>query len=407
MNTVPTGIPRYRPTAAPVLFRQGFRPFFLGAAVWAVTSLVLWLLVLAGQVDLPSGFDPIAWHTHEMLYGFAVAAMAGFLLTAIPNWTGRFPLQGAPLVVLFLAWCAGRAAMIASDVIGAVPAALIDLSFLSLFLCACAREILAGRNWRNLPALIALLLLLIGNGLTHLEASGAMSADGLGTRLGIGIFASLITIVGGRLIPSFTRNRLAKRGAPQTPAAAGALDGMTLVLVPLALALWVLGVVGWLPGLLLVAAGVASAVRLTRWRGLAVRRDALIAALHIGYAWLSLGLALLGLSQISPAIPAAAALHALGAGAIGAMILAVMVRAILAHTGRAQVAGAATVTLYALLQSAILLRVAAAFLPDAHLILVQASGAAWICSFATFAFVYGRYLIQRRASRAGTKRTPA
>jgi uncharacterized protein involved in response to NO len=400
MNTAPTGIPRYRPTAAPVLFRQGFRPFFLGAAVWAVTSLVLWVLVLAGQINLPSGFDPVAWHTHEMLYGFAVAAMAGFLLTAIPNWTGRFPLQGAPLVVLFLAWCAGRAAMIASDVVGAVPAALIDLSFLSLFLCACAREILAGRNWRNLPALIALFLLLIGNGLTHLEASGAISTNGLGTRLGIGVFATLITIVGGRLIPSFTRNRLAKRGAPQTPAASGALDGVTLALVPFALALWVLGAVGWLPGLLLVAAGVASAARLTRWQGLAIRRDALIAVLHLGYAWLSLGLALLGLSQIAPAIPAPAALHALGAGAIGPMIQAVMVRAILAHTGRAQVAGTATATLYALLQSAVLLRVAAAFLPDAHRILLEASGTSWIGSFTMFALVYGRYLIQEGRGRA-------
>jgi|RhiMethySRZTD1v2_1073278.scaffolds.fasta_scaffold2356606_1 uncharacterized protein involved in response to NO len=149
------------------------------------------------------------------------------------------------------------------------------------------------------------------------------------------------------------------------PAATGALDGVALVLVPIALAVWVLGAVGWFPGLLLVAAGVASAARLARWQGLAIRRDALIAVLHIGYAWLSLGLVPLGLSQVSP--------------------------------------GAATVTLHALLQLAILLRVAAAFLPDAHRILLGASGAAWIGSFALFALVYGRYLIQERTNRSRSR----
>jgi uncharacterized protein involved in response to NO len=400
MTTAPTGIPRYRPTAAPVLFSEGFRPFFLGAAVWAALSLAVWLLMLMGWVDLPTGIDPIAWHAHEMIYGFAVAAMAGFLLTSIPNWTGRFPLQGAPLVFLFLTWCAGRVAMATSGLIGALPTAIADMSFLALFLCAAAREIFAGRNWRNLPALIALCLLVIGNGLLHLEATGIFTTGAFGIRLGLAVFAALIALVGGRVIPSFTRNRLAKLGIAREPAGGDLLDKLALGLVPLALSCWVLDVASALPGILLLTAGIASCARLARWQGLAIWRDALIFALHLGYAWLLLGLILLGLSRISPAFPEIAALHALGAGAIGTMIPGVMARATLAYTGRSQVAGRATVALYVMLQGAALLRVAAAFLPEAHAPLVSAGGIAWIVAFSMFALLYGPFLLQPRVRRA-------
>lgn len=402
MTTAPTGIPRYRPTTAPALFSEGYRPFFLGAAIWAAGSLGVWLLILTGWAELPISFDPITWHAHEMIYGFAVAAMAGFLLTAIPNWTGRFPLQGVPLVFLFLTWCAGRVAMATSGLIGVLPAALVDMSFVALFLCAAAREILNGRNWRNLPALIALALLLVGNGLMHLEAAGSLAAGNLGTRLGLAVFASLIALVGGRIIPSFTRNRLAKQGAAKLPVATDLLDKLGVSLVPIAFGSWLLDVDSRFSGFLLLAAGIVSAVRLGRWRGFAIWRDVLISALHLGYTWLSIGLIVLGLSQISSAVPEVAALHALGAGAIGTMILAVMVRAILAHTGRPQVASPATVTLYALLQTAVLLRVTAAFLPDAR-ILLSASGVSWTASFGLFVLVYGRHLIQPRVARAGAK----
>jgi uncharacterized protein involved in response to NO len=401
MNTVPTGIPRYRPTTAPALFSQGFRPFFLGAGLWAVASVVIWMLVLIGWLDLPGGFDPVAWHAHEMIYGFAIAAMAGFLLTAIPNWTGRFPLQGVPLVVLFLTWGAGRFAMFLSGIIGPLPTALIDMSFLLLLLCATAREVFAGRNWRNLPAIIALLLLLISNGLTHFEASGFLATRGMGHRLALGVLVCLITLVGGRIIPSFTRNRLARQRAARAIAAAGPFDALVLALVPIALASWVIGATGALQGALLISAGLASVTRLSRWQGLAIWRDVLISALHLGYAWVSVGLTLLGLSQISSAVPELAALHALGAGAIGTMILAVMVRALLAHTGRPQVAGAGTVTLYGLLQIAALLRVAAAFLPNGHSVLAATSGVSWAIAFAMFVHVHGRYLLQAHTKRPG------
>jgi len=385
------GIPRYKKTQAPALFTEGYRPFFFGCAVWAVISIAIWLTILAGGLNTPAEFDPIAWHAHEMIYGFAVAAMAGFLLTAIPNWTGCFPLQGLPLALLFLLWCAGRAAMAMSWSLGVLPTAAIDLSFLAVFLSVAAREVFAGRNWRNLPALAALFLLLIGNGLTHLDRAG-LTTDGLGIRVGLAVLAGMMALVGGRIIPSFTRNRLVKMGASRLPAPIGWLDTVGMVIVVIALAGWVIGVSGAIEGALLAAAGAISAARLARWHDRRIWRDAVIAALHLGYAWLSSGLFLLGLSQVSSSIPEIAALHALGAGAAGTMILAVMTRAILAYTRHRPTAGTPIVGAFVLAHLAVALRVAAAFLPDMQVILVGACGAAWILAFGTFALSLGRRL---------------
>lgn len=396
MNQAPGGTPRYRKTRAPALFSEGYRPFFLASLLWAACSIPVWLGILSGWIGLPTGFDAVGWHGHEMIYGFAVAAMAGFLLTAIPNWTGHFPLQGIPLILLFLLWCAGRLAMAASAWIGAPATALIDLSFLAVFLAAAAREVFAGRNWRNLPALAALLALLIGNGLVHFDRAGLLSTDGLGIKLGLATFAGLIALIGGRLIPSFTRNRLVKMGFTRSPAFGGPLDRIGMVAAIVALAGWVAGAAGAVVGPLLLAAGIAGAMRLARWHGWSIRRDALILAMHLGYAWLCAGLALLGLSRISPAVPEIAALHALGGGAIATMIAAVMTRATLAYGGGPQQAGLAIGSALILLQVAALLRVTAAFLPDAGILLLGASGAAWAMAFAALSLVVGRRLIEPR-----------
>ncbi|HEX6118411.1 MAG TPA: NnrS family protein, partial [Dongiaceae bacterium] len=389
MTNAPSGIPRYRSTSAPALFREGFRPFFLLAAVWAVLSLAIWLAALQGRISLPSAFDPLSWHSHEMIYGFAVAAVAGFLLTSIPNWTGYLPLQGAPLVTLTAVWIAGRCAMATSAWIGALPASVVELAFLVLFLGAVAREVVAGRSWRNLPAVGALGLLLVGNCMTHLDAAGIAATGAMGNRLGLAVLAGLISLVGGRIIPSFTRNRLVKQKARRLPATAGWFDRLVVGLVPLALGAWVAGIAEAVTGLLLLAAGVAAGLRLARWRGIAIWRDPLLSALHLGYAWLALGIALLGASGIWTGVPESAALHALGAGAVSTMILAVMVRATLAHTGRPQVAGTGTGTLYLLAHAAALLRVGAACLPSSYPVLLPASGIAWIAAYSLFALIYG------------------
>jgi uncharacterized protein involved in response to NO len=168
-----TAIPRYRMHSGPVILSAGFRPFFLAAAVWATVAIPLWLAAYTGEAAMPTLLQPLVWHAHEMVFGFGMAVVAGFLLTAIPNWTGRLPLQGAPLLTLVLLWVVGRIAVLLSALIGAPLAAIADLAFPALFLSVVAREIVAGRNWRNLPMLVALALLLTADLLVHLEALGA------------------------------------------------------------------------------------------------------------------------------------------------------------------------------------------------------------------------------------------
>jgi uncharacterized protein involved in response to NO len=224
MSARTAGIPRYRPFEGPALLRQGFRPFFLGAGIWSLATMLLWIPVLHGYVSIPTAFDPVGWHAHEMLFGFVVAAIAGFLLTAIPNWTGRMPLQGVPLAALVAAWLAGRAAVLGSAWIGGGTTAALDLSFLALLLAVVLREILAGRNWRNLPIPVVLGGLLVANALTHADAVGLAATGQLGQRLSIAIVILLISLVGGRIIPSFTLNWLKKRGESNLPASFSALD---------------------------------------------------------------------------------------------------------------------------------------------------------------------------------------
>jgi uncharacterized protein involved in response to NO len=400
MSTTAGGIPRYRPFAGPALLQEGFRPFFLGAALWSVLALGLWLGVVAGHITLPTALDPITWHGHEMIFGFAAAAVSGFLLTAVPNWTGRMPLQGRALAVLALSWFAGRVAVACSAAIGTLPAAAIDLTFLVLFLLAVLREIIVGQNWRNLPMPAALVLLIAANLLVHLEAIGATTTAALGIRLGLGVLLMMIALVGGRIIPSFTRNWLVKRGVEHLPAGFGAIDKVTLITTAVGLALWVVEATPAIAGSVLIIASLAAPVRLTRWEGYLTTGEPLLWILHLGHAWLALGLCLLGLSQLWPAMPATAALHALTAGAIDTMILAVMTRASLGHTGRTLEAGYGTTAIYLLVTLAALLRVVAAFATEFYFQLLAVSGLAWIGAFLLFPMLYGPALLtpRRRAS---------
>jgi len=354
--------------------------------------MVLWIAILQGAVSLPTAFDPVAWHVHEMLFGFVVAAIAGFLLTAIPNWTGRMPLQGVPLAVLVGVWLAGRLAVGASAWIGAGIAAVLDLSFLTLLLGVMLREILAGRNWRNLPMPVVLGGLLVANALTHADAVGLAATGPLGQRLGLGIVILLIGLVGGRIIPSFTLNWLKKRGESNLSASFGALDRGALGLAAAALAIWVVAPESPIGGAALIAAGVASLVRLARWRGHLTLAEPLVWSLHLGFVWVGVGLLLVGLSAFLPDLPLVAGLHALTVGAMGGMTVAVMTRATLGHTGRPLTANRWTAAIYLLVAAAATLRVAAPFLADVYLPLLWTSGLAWSTAFGLFVVHYGRML---------------
>ncbi len=393
-------IPRYRSHAGPALFSAGFRPFFLCAAAWAALAIPLWLLVFAGRVELPTALAPTTWHVHEMVFGYAAATVAGFMLTAIPNWTGRMPLQGGALVGLVLLWLVGRVAVLASARLGgAGVAAIADLAFPLVFLAVVAREIVVGRNWRNLPMVGALALLLVGNLLVHAEALGWWASAAAGNRLGIATLLMLVTLVGGRIVPSFTRNWLAKTLPGATlPASFDTFDRIVMGLTALALAVWVLWPEGPLAAPSALVAGLALAARLARWRGGPTWREPLVLVLHLGYGWLALGFVLLGSSEFTAWLPPTAALHALTAGAIGTMTLAVMTRASLGHTGRALIAGRGTVAIYALVTVAALLRLVAPFGAGEYLVLLCLAGVAWSGAFGLFALLYGPALMQPRAA---------
>src|SRR6476646_3905294 len=204
MSTATTPAPRRRAYQGPAVLSYGFRPFFLLGAIYAGLAILVGLPVFHGELVLHSAFAPRDWHVHEMLFGYLPAVMTGFLFTAIPNWTGRLPIQGRPLLALVIVWVAGRLGVTFSAETGWLAAMLIDASFLLLVAAAAAREIMAGRNWKNLNVVMLVVVLLAGNVAFHLEAHFHGAADA-GIRVGIAVVVLLISLIGGRIIPSFTR----------------------------------------------------------------------------------------------------------------------------------------------------------------------------------------------------------
>jgi len=251
-------IPRTWPGKYPVILSYGFRPFFLLGSLYAGLAMLFWLPLLHGYLDTASVFAPVDWHVHEMLFGYLAAVLTGFLLTAIPNWTGRLPVQGLPLLALVLLWLAGRFAVFFSVEIGWLAAAVIDCAFLLAVVAAAATEIIAGRSWRNLKVLAPVSVLLVANILFHAEAQYAGLSD-IGRGLGIGACILLIVIIGGRIIPSFTRNWLMRENPGRLPVLFNRFDTATIITSAAALAGWAL-----LPGrrearLMLVVAAVLNA----------------------------------------------------------------------------------------------------------------------------------------------------
>jgi uncharacterized protein involved in response to NO len=379
----------------PVL-TAGFRPLFLAAASWSAIALTLWICMLLGDLSMPSRFDPLAWHVHEMLFGFVMAGIGGFLLTAIPNWTQRKPVAGAPLVALVVLWALGRVACLISAWLPVWLAPLVDLAFPIALEIVAARELIAAGNKRNYPLLLPLIVLSVANLLMHLQSLDVAVPTGIGWRLGVATVMVLLSVIGGRIVPAFTGNWLTARGITSLPPPVGRTDRVALGVLHSSLLVWVfLPDSAWV-GVLLLAAAAINLWRLVRWRGYTTTREPLLLVLHVGYAWLVAGVALLGLALLWSEVPLAAALHALTAGAIGTMILAVMTRATLGHTGRGLHADAATLAIYALISLAAMLRIAAswplAFMSD----LLMASAVCWTGAFLLFVFRYGPMLLARR-----------
>lgn len=380
----------------PAVLSYGFRPFFLAGALYAGAGILIWLPLFFGKLTLPTRFSPLDWHIHEMLYGYLPAVMTGFLLTAISNWTGRPPVRGAALAVLVVAWLAGRTAIFFSAAIGPVAAGIIDCLFLLLVTAVTAREIAATRNWRNLPPVVIVLVFCVGNVLFHIEAHSA-GTSAYGTRLGIAASIALISLIGGRIVPAFTRNWLMRENPGRLPAPPGRFDATVSGVSALALIVWVLAPVWQGTAALLFVAGLAQVVRLLRWAGDRAWRDKLVLVLHVGYAFVPLGFLLLTSALFFPRqIPLSGAIHAWTVGAIGIMTLAVMTRVSLGHTGRRLSADATTKALYAFALLAALARIAAAFAGPLSTALLLAAAGLWIAGFWLFALRYGPWLCRAR-----------
>jgi uncharacterized protein involved in response to NO len=392
-------IPRLKAYQGSAFLSYGFRPFFFLGACYAALAVALWLPIYEGEFTLPTAFAPRDWHVHEMLFGYVAAVVTGFLLTAVPNWTGRLPLQGVPLLTLVLAWLAGRIAVSLAAKTGWVVSGIVDCAFLILVVGAVAREIVAGRNWRNLKVLIPVSAFALANIGFHVEAYAKGVAD-LSVRFAIAAIVSLIMLIGGRVVPSFTRNWLSRQKSQRLPAPFDKVDAAAIGFGVASLCLWAISPEGgWTSAALMVSA-LVHCLRLARWGGDQTGRDWLVLVLHVAYGFIPLGFLLLALGALQ-VLPQSAGLHAWMVGAAGTMTLAVMTRASLGHTGRELIAGPGTRAIYAAVVLAAFARIAAVLLPQWAFALLHVSAVMWLAAFGGFALLYGPLLFQKRISGSG------
>ena len=390
--------PRIRGHALRTLVSYGFRSFFLAAGLWAAAAIGLWIAVLAWGLRLPTRFDPLTWHIHEMLFGFVLAAIAGFLLTAIPNWTGRRSVSGPLLGALVGLWALARIDSLACEWIPPWLAIVADIAFPLALAAVVAREIISARNRRNLPIIAPVIVLGAANLLVDLSIEGFGTLAGYGWRAALAAILILISVIGGRIVPSFTRNWLVKRKVAALPAAAGILDRGSLGALHAALMIWVFFPQARITGIALLAGAAIHLWRLLRWRGIATRSEPLLLILHVGYGWLVIGVAALGVATLDVSFPLDAAIHTLTVGAIGTMILAVMTRVTRGHTGHELSADAPTSVTYGLVMLAAVVRISAEFAVGRRETLLVISAALWIGAFALFALRYAPLFIRPRAS---------
>ena len=379
----------------------GFRPFFLLAALIAAAAVPLWLLIYQGILEPVSHLSPTIWHGHEMVFGFAIAVIAGFLLTAASNWTGRRTATGLGLGALTLLWIAGRAAIVVGKGLPSWLVIGIDVAFLPILAVVLAVPLLATGNRRNVVFPVILVILGLINLSIHLGGIGAINWDpSRGLRVAIDLVLLVIGVLGGRVIPSFTKNAIPQARVNPCPKAS------VLALLSLATLAIAEAATGEprVTGAIALAAGIINALRMKGWGSLATLRTPILWILHAGYGWLAIGLILRGLAALTDVIPLDASIHALTLGAVGSMVIGMMSRVALGHTGRSIVPAPLTIAAYWLVNAAALLRVVFALTWDDALraMSLMGSGALWSLAFVLFIIVYWPILSWPRADgRAG------
>lgn len=384
--------PRYE---GPAFLSYGFRPFFLGAALFAGLVVLTWVALFAGQIQAEFLYPAREWHVHEMLFGYLPALIAGFLLTAMPNWTDRMPLRGAPLLLMFLLWLAGRL-LIMVPVAGGPVTAGVDGAFLVILGAYVWREIVAAGAWDRVPISMLVSFFAGANILFHLSALQGRPTD-FPERLALSVMTMLLTIIGGRLAPTFTREFMAERNMTGLPEVFSRIDGLAIVLVLVGVMSWIAQPESHWTGIILLVSGVASLVRVFRWGGWRTWQEPLVLILHVGYGWVGLFLIVLGAAILGIGFSSENAVHLLTTGAMGTMTLAVMTRASLGHTGRPRHADRLTVAIYLLVNIGALLRIFAPNSPTPTTLtyaMLGLSALGWSGAYLLFAVHYGPYLVR-------------
>ena len=371
----------------------GFRPFFLLAGLHATLAVPLWIANLHGSSPLKTALPALAWHAHEMLFGFVIAAAAGFLLTAVPSWTGRRGYAGAPLASLVLLWLAGRLAMSWPGGLPPPWTALVDLAFLPALALMLLPALIRSGNRRNLVFIALLALLFASNLQFHFGAQTASDA----LRLGLNVMLLMVSLIGRRVLPAFTAAGLREQGREAPIGRHPLLDRAALLAVAGVLIIDLLSPGGAAAALTAAVAALLLGAQLSRWQGHRCLDIPLLWILHAAFAWLPLSLALKAAALAGLSIPANAWLHALTAGAMASMIIGIMSRAALGHTGRALIAPAAMRVAYLSLTAAALTRVFGPLLhAAAGLSWLTLSAALWSLAFGLFVIVYAPILCRPR-----------
>jgi uncharacterized protein involved in response to NO len=391
-------------TTRSLLFARGFRPFFLLAGAFGCALPLVWVAILAGWLAPPRAWMPIWWHAHEMLFGFVTAAIAGFLLTAVPVWTGGRASSGGRLAAVVALWIAGRLAMLDGELLPRGVVAAVDLALLPTLAAVLAPGLIAARQPRNYGFVPVLIALFAANLMFHLDALGHFEGGARrGLRLAVDLVMLLLVVIGGRIVPTFTANALRRQGKEPGLRSRPWVERLTVpAVVAVALADWV-APHSAASGLAAAVAALLLAVRVAGWQGHRVVRDPLLWSLHLGYAWVPVGLAFLAASDLSGWPAPTSALHALTAGAFGTMILAVMSRVSLGHTGRPFTAIPGTAVAYALVTAGALLRSIGSVAWPAYTLPVTAfAGLLWAAAFGVFTVLYAPILTAPRVDgRAG------
>ena len=384
---------RGRPRARGPGLPDAAAPLFLAGGLWAAFAMGFWLLALGGALEIPGSLAPLDWHVHELLYGFVPAIVVGYMLSIVANWSGRLPVRGGPRSLLLALWLAGRLALLSAPPGGFAVAAMIDSSFLLVAWALVAREVVRGRDRRAARLLAPLGVLALGNCLYLWQAlEGASPASGMPTRIGIAAVVLLISLMGGMLVPSFTRRWLLETRRPPAPDGWAPLETAVLWVSIGALLAWVVAPTHPASGILLLGAGVLQALRWLRWQGWRTLREPLVLALHAGYAFVPAGFMLIGLGAAWPELGwprHGDAIHAWTAGAMGTTILAMMIRVALRRARMAARADVAITTMLAAVVGAGLLRSIGGL--DYEFAIGIAAGG-WIAAYAGFVLVFGPML---------------